>query len=793
MYSCPNCGSEVNRGQKFCGECGSKIDVSIYLKTVNVPPPVKKDDEQADNVAPDGSVQGPTDNTSLQGSIKITEEAVSELDMNDTQTPPDSSQPNPANMPGGQASADSSQPNPANMVGGQASTDSSQPNPANMVGGQASADSSQPNPANMPGGQASADSSQPNPANMQGGQASADSSQPNPANMLGGKASADSSPPNPANMLGGKASADNNTATTYQQNEAQLMEDKTKPNQSLTGNQSLSESSETFQPSNISTCINVNEQQQPVFGGAMKECIKEGNQEEVKSELPSKRFQDSYIFKGSKPVETGEMEIDKSMVERQGTGNDGHQEDNNGQIQCSDAQQNRQLTQTNEDPNNDTPGQKNGDQKNGIPRQQNDDHSNGTPTQQNVDQNNGTPTQQNDAQKQQCVMPKKLETNGQGHGADGQTGGLNGQQILKIDEKQDNLEDLKKGNVPIANEEGNTKTASDDESSDSSESENSEEECKTVTTGRKRKNKPKNKKIKESKKKERKEESKKRKQQTKEELQQQNFNMANAACPKETGTADTLGKTNTTVTGHQGQHTPNKIFSEVTAPSASKIPKPENKKPLSRSYIDVCFHVVVAPTILANPEKDVVVVAFEKLTDGWDSKKYKLKLERPRSDGYVKGTVTVPIPKCLVLAPLDYLYRVYHGDSKNSSTCEYFHVSGHLTENGYYRALSVPTDCVNKDSIFHCYDGVIREDPRTERSFWDAVKNSFKKKILGIDEYMKQLKVDVEVAILAFQPAWQLKCFSGEGVNGEEMISQVAEIDSGLRKLYVQTTYLMDG
>lgn len=58
---------------------------------------------------------------------------------------------------------------------------------------------------------------------------------------------------------------------------------------------------------------------------------------------------------------------------------------------------------------------------------------------------------------------------------------------------------------------------------------------------------------------------------------------------------------------------------------------------------------------------------------------------------------------------------------------------------------------------------------------------------------MKQLKEDAEVAILAFQPAWQLKCFSGEGVNGEEMISKVAEIDSGLRKLYVQTTYLMDG
>lgn len=164
----------------------------------------------------------------------------------------------------------------------------------------------------------------------------------------------------------------------------------------------------------------------------------------------------------------------------------------------------------------------------------------------NDDHSNGTPTQQNDVEKQQCEMPKKVETNGQGHGTDGQTDDLNEQQILNVDEKQDNLEDLNKGNDPIATEEGNTKTASDDESSDSSESGNSEEESKTVTTGRKRKNKKKNKKIKEGRKKERKEENKKRKQQTKEETQHQNSGIQNAASPKESGTAVTLGDTFTT-------------------------------------------------------------------------------------------------------------------------------------------------------------------------------------------------------------------------------------------------------
>ncbi|CAG2252463.1 unnamed protein product [Mytilus edulis] len=847
MFTCPSCESEVKQGQKFCGECGSKIDLSIYLKTAvsicqgqqsegtqcgtelttavkfcpECSPPVPKDiNEQADNVDPDGSGQGQVDNASLQGSIKITEEAVSKLNTYDAQTTLnssqpnpenmagglasadishpnpasmpggqastannkphpasmpggqastannkpnpasmpggqastnssqpnlasmpggqvttdssqpnlasmpggqvttnssqpnpasmpggqvttdssqpnpasmpggqvttessqpnpasmpegqvtiDSSQPNPASMPGGQASTDSSQPNPANMAGGQASTDSSQPNPANMAGGLASTDSSQPNPANMAGGLASTDSSQPNPANMAGGLASADSSQPNPAKMEGGQESANSSQPNPRNMPEGQASTDNNTATPNQQNEAKLME-KTIPNQSLTGNQSMSESSETFQSANISTHVNVNEQQQPVFGGAIKERIKEGNQEEAKSELPLKRFQDSFIFKGSKTVETGEIKINKSMVEKQATGNDGHQEDNKGQVQRSDAQQNMQLTETSDNPNNDTSGLTNDDQKM-------DDQKNGTTMQQTLNQNNGTPTQQNDAEKQQLVITKKVETDGQGHGADGQ-------QILKLDEKQDNLENLNKGNDAIGNEGVIQKHHQMMKVQIVQRVEIQRKIVKMLLQAEKERTNQRTK-IKESKKKERKEESKKENNKQKGEFQQQNSDMANAACSKATGTVDTIGDTHTNLTGNQGQPTPNKIFAEVTAPSASKIPKPENKNPLARSHIDVCFHVIVAPTILANPEKDVVVVAFEKLTDGWDSKR--------------------------------------------------------------------------------------------------------------IDEYMKQLKEDAEVAILAFQPAWQLKCFSGEGVNGEEMISKVAEIDSGLRKLYVQTTYLMDG
>lgn len=52
------------------------------------------------------------------------------------------------------------------------------------------------------------------------------------------------------------------------------------------------------------------------------------------------------------------------------------------------------------------------------------------------------------------------------------------------------------------------------------------------------------------------------------------------------------------------------------------------KKQTTGSFVDVCFHVIITPTILINPEKDFVVIAFENYGGGWDSKKHKLKFER---------------------------------------------------------------------------------------------------------------------------------------------------------------------
>ncbi|XP_052062678.1 E3 ubiquitin-protein ligase rnf213-alpha-like isoform X2 [Mytilus californianus] len=819
MYSCPNCGSEVNQGQKFCGECGSKIDVSIYLKTavsicqklksdgtqcgtelttaVNIcpecSPPVKKDDEHTVNVANDGSIQGPTDTASLQGSIKITEEAVSKLDtINDIQSPPDraqpnpsnmvegqastdSSKPNPANMVGGQASADSSQPNPANMVGGQVSTDRAQPNPANMVGGQASTDSSQPNPANMVGGQASADSSQPNPANMVGGQASTDSSQQNPANMVGGQASADSSQPNPANMVGGQASADSsqpcqenmagglastdsNIASQNQQNEAQLMENKINLTQSLTGNQSEkfksnTESSGPVQPKNA----NVSEQQQPVFGGAMKDFKKEDVQEGANSELPSDRFQGSFIFPRGQTIESGE---NKSLREGQVQGNNVHQHKDN----WTDSEKNGKLMQNNEA----------------------------------QDQSNKTPTQNNDGSKQQSH--EQQQTIGQSQSNDGQRGANGRNQSKDTEEKNRNSGDT--GNKENTAGSQDNKTTQDEDSADTSESDSSEEEVQRVQAYKKRKRGKKNKKKKEDKKKERKEESNKRKQKTKDN-KNQNENLSENLETDNNGSNTTETHNNTSVAETPGgSKTPGnkreegrKTFADAAASSKNEPAKSAENKPGSNNFIDVCFHAVISPTIM-DPQKDYVVLAFEKYGGGWNSKRYKLKLESPRSDGYTLGTVTVGFPKYMLKGYSSqtfwYNYRVYHGGTSNSSTFEYFYQSGEeMTKIGFFRKLWVPSEYLSR-GIHHCYDGIVREDPRLGKGILGSLKESVKN-FFGKNQYDKLLQEETEFSILAFQPAWQLKSMQTDGLNGEEMISKMKEINEGLRNVCVKGIKLMFG
>lgn len=62
------------------------------------------------------------------------------------------------------------------------------------------------------------------------------------------------------------------------------------------------------------------------------------------------------------------------------------------------------------------------------------------------------------------------------------------------------------------------------------------------------------------------------------------------------------------------------------------------------------------------------------------------------TDGYIVGSVTVPIAKDLVsrnYRPIQYNYKVYHGEAKNKATLEYFHISGE--KEGCMRKLLIPS------------------------------------------------------------------------------------------------------
>lgn len=69
------------------------------------------------------------------------------------------------------------------------------------------------------------------------------------------------------------------------------------------------------------------------------------------------------------------------------------------------------------------------------------------------------------------------------------------------------------------------------------------------------------------------------------------------------------------------------VISKTIFFSAKEGAKPAVNKQVSNTFIDICFHAIISPTIL-NPQKDYVVLAFEKYGGGWNDQKYKLQLER---------------------------------------------------------------------------------------------------------------------------------------------------------------------
>ncbi|CAC5419845.1 unnamed protein product [Mytilus coruscus] len=333
-------------------------------------------------------------------------------------------------------------------------------------------------------------------------------------------------------------------------------------------------------------------------------------------------------------------------------------------------------------------------------------------------------------------------------------------------------------------EEQDEETSADDSSdSKDSDSEKSDEDGKTLPASQKRKkDRKKNKKIKEEKKKER----KKKKSSKKE-------NPSNSQSD--------LGNTNASAKGPKSgsSRQRNSGKTSETTQGATAVDKAGGRRHTSYSSIEVYFHVVIVPTLLENPDKDSVVIEFDKNTrsgEEWNKKQFKVKLDRSSSDEYTVGSVMVTIPKYLISESngLFYNYSVDHGKGQDNCISEYFHIAGMtLAEKGYKRYLKIPIKDYST-GVYHKYDGVAREDPRLGKSknLWHTVKDTVKK-FVGFDDYYTVLKDDAKRSVSLFHPKWQLNSLKTDGLNGEEMMCQVVNINEGLRSVYVQQMKLIDG
>ncbi|XP_063417895.1 E3 ubiquitin-protein ligase rnf213-alpha-like [Mytilus trossulus] len=194
--------------------------------------------------------------------------------------------------------------------------------------------------------------------------------------------------------------------------------------------------------------------------------------------------------------------------------------------------------------------------------------------------------------------------------------------------------------------------------------------------------------------------------------------------------------------------------------------------------VDYCMHVIVAPTILSDLQKDKVFVKFI----GGDVS-YQLKFKREFWDGFVEYEGVLRAKKGKIIL---YNYYVIINGSEEVKEFIYKHGDGKIEKGLWYRTMG-STDLQKKD-LYHIYDGVVQGEPLDEK---DKDKNVLSKwihkglkkvtKWIGNDEYQKMLLTDAELAMKEFTRGL-LEDIST--INGEELIERFSDIVQGLRKWY---------
>ncbi|VDI32729.1 Hypothetical predicted protein [Mytilus galloprovincialis] len=199
-----------------------------------------------------------------------------------------------------------------------------------------------------------------------------------------------------------------------------------------------------------------------------------------------------------------------------------------------------------------------------------------------------------------------------------------------------------------------------------------------------------------------------------------------------------------------------------------------------RDYTDVeyCMHVIVAPTILSDSQKDKVFVKFLGSDDS-----NPLKFKRELEDGYVEYEGVLKAKKGNLIF---YKYYVLINGSEEVKEFIYRQGDGKRKKGIWYRTMG--SKDIQKNDVYHIYDGVVQGEPLDEKdkdqnilSKW--ISKGLKKvsKWMGNDEYQKILLIDAELAMKEFMRGLFADI---NNIRGEELILRFSDIVQGLRKFY---------
>ncbi|CAC5391517.1 unnamed protein product [Mytilus coruscus] len=194
--------------------------------------------------------------------------------------------------------------------------------------------------------------------------------------------------------------------------------------------------------------------------------------------------------------------------------------------------------------------------------------------------------------------------------------------------------------------------------------------------------------------------------------------------------------------------------------------------------VDYCMHVIVAPTILIDSQKDKVFVKFLGRDDS-----NQLKFKRELEDGFIEYEGVLRAKKGDLIF---YNYYVLINGSEEVKEFIYRQGKGKKEKGLWYRTMG--SKDLQKKDVYHIYDGVVQGEPLDEK---DKDKNVLSKwinkglkkvsKWIGNDEYQKMLLMDAELAMKEFIRGVLADI---NNIKGEELIQRFSDIVQGLRKFY---------